>query len=387
MRLSSSPSTSQVQVKPVSWNRQDLRQFYQVPFHLYDHTSQWTPPFYNEFRDFFSNKNKFWDHAEAQLYIATKNGKTTGRIAAIIDRTYCKTVNEQIGFFGFFECIEEYDIAQALFKAAEDWLIAKGMKILRGPIDGRVDVGCGFLIKGFESPQTLLATYTPPYYADFAEQYGMKKCKDLLTYRIDLTRPLPARLEEKVRACHAAGITLRPFNRLRTGRELSWWIPLFLETFHDHWGFVPVTPDEVRQRFGVRQLRWFVDSRLFVIAEIDKKPVGYLWATPEYNQIFRQMHGRLGPRELLLFLRKQKTITDGKLHFIGISPNYLDKGIASCLNHAVFAEMQRRGYRTAEIGWIDEANTAAHNTMAVSGTSVVKVHRVYEKNLQVTPHG
>jgi hypothetical protein len=386
MRLSSSPSSGQVLIEPVSSQPKRLKEFYEVPFRIYDETPQWTAPFYSEFKEFFSQKNLLWRHAEACLFLARRDGVVVGRIAAFVDHLYCQAVGSKVGLFGFFECIEDYDCANRLFDAAEAWLVSKGMTVMRGPVDGRVDVGCGFLISGFDSPQTILATYSPPYYARFAEQHGMTKVKDLLTFRLDLTKPLTERLEEKAKGCLASGITIRPFNRFRTGKELQWWIDLFLETFHDHWGFVPVGKDEVRERFGVKQLRWIVDTRLFVIAESKGMPVAYLWATPEYNQVFRLMRGHLGVREMLMFLAKRKEYKSGKLHFIGIRDDFKDKAIASCLNHAVFVEMQRRGYGSAEIGWIDEENTAARNTMAVTGSSIVKVHRVFETPLQGVRH-
>jgi len=375
-----------IQIIPVEIPR-NLPQFYQVSFQIYEGNRSWAPPFFSELKGFFSKKNPFWSHADRRLFLVTKDKEVVGRIAAIIDRLYCKTTGENIGFFGFFECINDYDCAAALLHAAQDWLTSQGMAMMRGPIDGRIDVGSGFLVNGFESPQTLLSTYTPPYYAAFAERFGMKKAKDLLTFAIDLTTPLPSRLEEKARKCRASGVQVRRFHRLRTGKELSWWIDLFLETFQDHWGFVPVSRAEVRTRFGIQQLRWFVDTRLFLVAEIQGTPVAYLWATPEYNQVFRQMQGRLGIPQLLSFLLKQRSITAGKLHLIGIRKDYRDRDIASCLNHAAFVEMQRRGYRSAEVGWIDEENTAARAVMAVAGATVSKVHRVFEKPLQEATHG
>ena len=380
MRLNPNQSSLQVAIEPVR-SRHDLEVFYQIPFQIYKETLQWVAPFHHEFLEFFSERNLLWSHADYCLFIAKRAGVPVGRIAAVIDHLYCKAVGAKVGFFGFFECINEYACAEALFKTAEAWLTSKGMAIMRGPVDGRVDVGCGFLVTGFDAPQTLLATYTPSYYAQFAERFGLTKIRDLLTFTIDLTKPLPEKLVKKAQQCYAAGVRIRPFSRLRTGKELHWWIDLFLETFQDHWGFVPVSTQEVRGRFGVKQLRWTVDSRLFLVAEMQSTPIAYLWATPEYNQLFRQMKGRLGIRQLLMFLRKKRSISSGKLHFIGIKKEFRDKNIASCLNHAALVEMQRRGYRSAEVGWIDEENTAARTTIAITEASVTKVHRVFEKTL------
>jgi len=330
---------------------------------------------------FFKKKNPFWSHAECQLFIARKNKRVIGRIAALIDDAYCKSVGRNIGYFGFFECIEDDTCAQALFQVAEDWLASKNMTIMRGPIDGRIDIGCGFLSLGFHERATVLSTYSPAYYLSYAENYGLKKARDFFHYTIDLTKPLPTELEEKARHCRATGIQVRHFNRLRTGKELNWWVSFFLETFSEHWGFVPVSPQEVKTRFGVKHLRWFVDSALFLIAEQNGSPVAYLWSTPEYNQVFQPMHGHLGPVEMLRFLWMQRTINAGKLHFIGIKKDARHHNIASFLNYEALLEMKNRGYKRAEVGWIDEQNTIAHATIALTGATVYKKHRVFEKDL------
>jgi ribosomal protein S18 acetylase RimI-like enzyme len=154
-----------------------------------------------------------------------------------------------------------------------------------------------------------------------------------------------------------------------------------LETFSEHWGFVPVSSEEVKTRFGVKHLRWFVDPELFLIAEWNGAPVAYLWATPEYNQVFQKMQGRLGPIELLRFLLAQRTINAGKLHFIGIKKEARHHHIGSLLNYEVLVEMKNRGYTSAEVGWFDEQNVIAHATIAITGATVYKKHRVFEKDL------
>jgi ribosomal protein S18 acetylase RimI-like enzyme len=314
-----------------------------------------------------------------------KNEIAVGRIAAIIDHAYCKVTAENIGYFGFFECIQDYECAQVLFTAAEEWLIQHQMLKMRGPIDGRIDVGCGFLATGFDSPPSLLSTYTPAYYITFSERFGMKKVRDLFLYRIDLTRPLPPKLEEKARQSATSGVKLRPFNRLHTKKELSWWIDLFLETFSNHWGFVPVSAEEVKTRFGIKQLRWFVDSPLFLIAEMEGVPVAYLWSTPDYNQIFQKMHGRLGLSGIIRFFCTKQKIHAGKLHFIGIKKDYRNHNIGSYLNYAILAEMKKRGYTSAQVGWIDEQNTVAHTTIALTDATIYKRHHVFEKDLRIDP--
>ncbi len=313
------------------------------------------------------------------MFILKKNNNIVGRIAAIVDYKYVELLNKNIGFFGFFECINDFDCAKALFDVAKNSLKSRNMTTMRGPINGRVDVGCGFLLEGFNSSPALLSSYSPEYYLSFAQKYNMIKARDQILYYINLTKPIPDKLKEKAQNCKENGIKIRKFNRLRTKKELDWWIELFLETFKDHWGYVPVEKDEVRTRFGIKQMRWFVDSMLFLVAEIDGSPVAYIWSTPDYNQLFKKMNGRLGPYQALQFILLKKRINVGKLHLIGIKKELRNKNIGSYLNYETLLEMQKRGYIGAEVGWFDEGNKPAHETIKIAGAKVYKKFRVFDK--------
>lgn len=362
-------------------SKKKFKDFFKVPQRVYKDDPHWVPPFWSEYKDFFKTKNPFWAHADAQLFTAYKNNDAIGRIAAIIDYLYCKTYNEKTGFFGFFECIQDFKCAEALIHTAQEWLASKGMTVMRGPINGRIDNGCGFLYTGFGSPPSLLSSYSPKYYTSFAEKLQMKKTRDQLAYYIDLTKPLPQQLKDKACQCKASGITIRPFSRLRAARDKEIWINLFMETFRDHWGYIPVSPKEVKARFGVKNLRWFVDSKLFLYAEYKQKPIAYIWATPDYNQVFHNMNGQLGPVQILQFLERKKRINKGKLHLIGIKKEFRNHNIGSYLNYKILEEMKKRGYLGAEVGWIDEENTIAHSTIAITGAKVYKKYRVFDKKI------
>lgn len=365
-------------------NRKDFKTFFKIPWNIYRNNTQWAQPLWNEFNNFFQMKNPFWNHAEAALFITYKDNKPVGRIASIIDHLYCKHVGKKIGYFGFFECINDYEQAKSLLKTAENWLATKGIEEMQGPIDGRVDKGCGLLYKGFQHQQSLLSSYSPPYYVSFMENYNMKKKKDLISYSIDLTKPLPEILRKKAEKCMQSPIKIRHFNRLQSNKELDWWINLFLKTFTEHWGFVPVSAEEVKSRFGIKQMRWIVDPRLFLIAEINNEPVAYLWATPDYNQLLKKMNGNLTFLRFLTFLSKKNQINRGILHLIGIDKKIRHHHLASCLNYQVLTEMRKRGYRNAEVGWIEEDNAIAHQTISLTGAKISKKYRVFQKKLGQT---
>ncbi len=365
-------------------SNKDLKDFFKLPGYIYKNDNNWVPPFWSEYKAFFKKNNPFWSHAESKLFILRKNKRIVGRIAAIIDYKYCETIGKKIGFFGFFECINDFKCAEALFKSAQEWLTSKGMTVMRGPINGRVDVGCGFLQTGFGSRPSLLSSYSPQYYISFAEKFNMTKARDQLLYYIDLTKPIPKKLKEKAKQCAETGIKIRKFKRLRTHKELKWWIDLFLQTFSEHWGYIPAPPEEVRMRFGIKHLRWFIDSNLFLIAEYNGSPIAYIWSTPDYNQVFQKMNGRLGPYQILKFLMMKRYINIGKLPLIGIKKEFRNKNIGSYLNYLTLLEMKKRGYIGAEVGWIDEGNSSANATILITGAKLYKKFRVFDKMINNT---
>ena len=360
---------------------EEFKKFYRLPWVVYKDDKNWVAPFWIELKDFFKRKNPFWTHAETKLFIAYKEDIAVGRIAAFVDRKFCETYQEKVGFFGFFECINDFKVASALLDSAKDWLKSKGMSLIRGPINGRVDVGCGFLYEGFGETPYILGTYSPEYYIDLVENYGMKKSRDLLLFYLDLTNPIPKHLKDAANRCEELGVKIRKFNRLRANKELKWWVPLMMDTFSAHWGFIPASEEEVKTRFGVKQARWFIDSDLFLVAEIDNEPIGFKWTTPDYNQIFKEMDGKLGFIEALKFLINRRKINRARLNFVGIKKEHRGKGIGNCMNYYTMLEMKKRGYIGAEIGWMDEKNIAILKTNEKTGAKLSKKYRVYEKKI------
>lgn len=359
----------------------DLKEFYKVPWIVYKDDKNWVAGFWIEIRDFFKTKNPFWTHAETKLYIAYKDNVAVGRVATFVDQKFCETAKEKVGFFGFFESINDIEVASALLDESKKWLKSKGMSIMRGPINGRIDVGCGFLYEGFGETPYILASYSPDYYIDIVKKYGMEKSRDLLVYYMDLKNPIPEYLKKKAEHCESLGIKIRGFNRFHAGKEIKWWVPLMKDTFSAHWGFIPASDEEVKTRFGVKQARWFVDSGLFLVAEIDNEPIAFKWTTPDYNQVFKQMNGKFGIIEGIKFTMNKRKINRGRLNFVGLKKEHRGKGIGSCMNYYTMLEMKKRGYSGAECGWIDEKNIASLRTIEKTGAKYYKKYRVFEKKI------
>jgi hypothetical protein len=369
---------SDIIIKKVT-SKKDFEEFFRVSWKVYKNDSAWVPTLWEELLNFFKIKNPFWNHAEASLYIAYKNGKAVGRIAAIIDRLFIEKEKENIGYFGFFETIDDYELCSALFDTAVNCLKEKHISKMRGPIDGRVDVRCGLLLDGFGEQPYIFGSYNPKYYIDFVEKYGMKKCRDQMVYYLDLSPPIPNYLKQKAEKVKEMGIKIRGFNRLRAKKEIEWWVPMMMKTFSFHWGYVDVPIEEVKERFGVKQIRFLADPGLFLVAEDpDGNPIAFKWTTPDFNQAVKKLNGRLGVLGYFKFLFYIKKINRGRLNFVGIKKEWQGKSIGSAMNYYTLLEMKKRGYPGAECGWIDEKNIASLRTIEKTGAKFNKKYRVYE---------
>jgi hypothetical protein len=374
------PVSSTVVLQPVtSWK--ELQIFYRVPWAVYTDDPYWVPSFWKDLVEFLKCANPFWQHAEIQLYTAYLNSKPVGRIAAIIDHSYTETTATKIGYFGFFECINNAQIAQSLLEAAETWLKYKEVTELRGPINGHIDFGCGFLVEGFNKLPYLNSVYTPPYYLQFMEQYGMQPLTDLISYEIDLTKPIPSKVQETAKKCADKGIHVRSFNRRQMKREMQQWFTLFDQIFSDHWGYAPVTYREMMRRFNMKYLRWIINPRLFLYAEVNQQPIGFRLSLPNYNPLFKEFNGRLGIREVLKFFTKKQMLHQGKFIVMGLKKEYQGKGIGTCLNYHTLIAMKQLGYTSAEYGWIEENNIASRKAGEKIGGKPHKKHRIFSKKI------
>jgi len=374
--------SSNVQISAVT-TLKDLWVFFRVPWTIYKDNKYWVPPFWKNFKAFFKSDNHFWSHSESQLFIAYKDNTPVGRIASIVDYNLPKDDGKKVGYFGFFECIQDSAIASSLLNVAEDWLGSKGMHIIRGPVNGRIDIGSGFLIKGFDSVPYLLGSHSPNYYNDFAKEFGMRKSKDIVSYHIDLTQPIPQSVKETAEQCKKKGVIIRPFNRLHFKREMKMWFEMLLEIFSDHYGYTPSSYEEMKQTFGMKQLRWIINPKIFLFAEINGKTVGFRFSLPDYNLIFQKLDGKMGVIRSLKLLWYARNITRGRFIVMGIKKKYRGLGIGTCMNYYTLLEMKKQGYVSTEYGWIDEDNIASRKAGEKIGGRLYKKYRVYEKDIYI----
>ena len=330
-------------------------------------------------------KNPFFEHAQAEYFIAEREGEVVGRIAAISNRLHNETHEDRVGFFGFFESIDDQDVANALFEAAAGWCRGLGHDVLRGPASFSVNDECGLLVDGFETPPALMMPHNPRYYIGLLERAGFVKAKDLWVYQGGSEEgyvPVPERLARATEMIRQRqGITLRALNMKDFEGEVERIKELYNSAWEKNWGFVPMTEHEIDHL--AEQFKPVVIPELVPMAEKDGKLIGFGIALPDLNVIFRtNRSGRLFPMIVrLLWALKMKRIRRARILLLGVVPGYQGKGVDAMLYHWIWTRSGERGIYWGEAGWILEDNPAMNAGLEKMTFRVYKTYRLYDRRL------
>jgi len=368
-----------LQVEPVR-STSSLKEFIRFPWEVYRGDSNWVPPLIVDQRFLFDKtKHPFHEHGEVQPFLARRNGRIVGRIAGIINRAHNEFHKDTVGFFGFFESIDDMEVARALFQAAGDFVKERGMTTLRGPMNFSTNEECGLLCEGFDRPPAVMMTYNPRYYIRLLEDAGFQKAKDLLAYQ--MTRPdLSERLQR-------LGPALEKRLQLQV-RKLSmknFWVDvwrfrdIYNKAWESNWGFVPMTDGEFEKL--AKDLKLIVDPDLVWFAEnSDGQPVGASLALPDVNQALAKVNGRLFPFGLLKLLYYKKRVNGVRVMAMGVIPEYRRRGVDVVFYWRTYEEGVKKGHTWGEFSWILEDNEPMKEAAAMIGAKPYKIYRIYERS-------
>jgi len=371
---------STIEVRPISSGAETTR-FIKFAWDIYREYPSWVPPLLMDRRKLMDKKkNPFYQHAEAEFFLAYKDGRIVGRIGAIINRNHNKEHNERIGFFGFFECINDQAVADALLETARQWVKKQGGSAMRGPASPSVNDEWGLLIEGFDKPPVVLMPYNPPYYQALLERAGMKKAKDLYAYRLVqekfLTEKL-ARVSEAVR--QREGLTFRTIDMKRFKEEVALIKDLYNRAWQYNWGAVPMTDEEFDAL--AKDLKPVVVPELVIIAEYHGEPIGFSLALPDLNIALKyNKKGYLIPGLVRLMMHK-KEINWARIIVLGVVRERLKTGAASVLFYETGKRCVERGYTTGEAGWVLEDNVMMNRGAELMNGERHKVYRIYDCSL------
>ena len=364
--------------------RQDLKRFVDLPYRLHARDPVWVPPLRRDVESLLSrSKNPFFEHAEAEYFLAERDGQVVGRIAAISNHLHNDTHGDRVGFFGFFESIPDQAVASALLDAAAQWCRERNHDVVRGPASFSVNDECGLLVDGFESPPALMMPHNPPYYIELLERAGFTKAKDLWVYQGGSEEqyvPVPERLARGTELIRQRqGITLRSLDLKNFQHEVERIKELYNAAWEKNWGFVPMTEHEIDHLAA--QFRPVVIPEMVPMAEKDGKLIGFGIALPDLNVVFRRHRsGRLFPMVLdLLWSLKMKRIRRARILLLGVLPEYRGKGVDAMLYHWIWTKSGDRKIYWGEAGWILEDNPAMNASLEKMTFRVYKTYRLYDR--------
>jgi len=357
--------------------KQGVEEFVRLPWKIYEGDPYWVPPVIKEQVYMFSPRYPFFDHGEIDLFIARKGSDPVGRVAGVLDRSYVEYAQEEAVFFGFFECVDDTAVAQALIDHVREWGRTRGMKTIRGPFNPSTNDECGLLVDGFNMAPVLMMPYNPPYYTDLIKACGLAKCRDLYSYLIE-PQAIPEKLEELVDRIQKRlpDLTIRTVRLKELDRELQILRDIYNNAWRDNWGFVPMTEKEID--FLAARLKPLVVEDLVLFAEIKGEPVAFIASFPDYNQVLKRLNGKIGLIGALKFLYYSKKLKELRIMLLGVKYGHHKQGIEALLYLETFRRGLAKGFERGEMSWILEDNMLMRRGIETLGGKIYKTYRLYE---------
>jgi GNAT superfamily N-acetyltransferase len=364
--------------------RARLKLFIDFPHTLYKDDPQYVPELFIAQRDLLSKgKHPFHDHSTVELFLAYRDGQLAGRIAAILNNNHNTFNKTSDGFFGFFDVVEDVQVASALIDKVATWLTEKGATTIIGPVNFSTNETCGILIEGFESPPFAMMTYNKPYYEPLLRQLGFSKKVDLLAHRFagDQADHKPVRmLNTLTQRLNKNGVTIRPVVMKNFAEEVKNIHAVYNCAWDKNLGFVPMTEKEFE--FMAKDMKLVLDTDFCLVAEHNGKVIGFALAIPNINQaLISVKRGRLLPFgifKLLLGLRKIKSV---RIIALGVIEGYRKMGIEACFYASFIQAYRRKKYTAAEASWVLEDNHLMNHAIQQMDAVPYKKYRILEKAL------
>jgi len=372
-----------IQIIPVETKKQ-RRIFIDFPHDLHAEDPHYVPELFLGQADLLTpGKHPFYKHSQVQPFLAYRDGKVVGRIAAIwnVRNNEYNKVNE--GAFGFFDCINDQEIANKLFDTVIEWVKQRGGDQLVGPLNPSTNDVCGLLIEGFDMPPMAMMPYNPSYYIDLIEQAGLSKRVDLRAYYVSTAEAdqrsvlLLDRLEERLKR---SGIILRQINLKDFKNEAHKIRKVYNKAWDKNLGFVPMTDDEFD--YVAKDLKMIVDPRFALVAEKGDEIVGFAVGIPNINEIqIKIKRGRLLPTGIFKLLFGKSKLKTLRVLMLGVVDDYRKLGIEACLYGRIIHNAGPAGIKGAECSWMLDHNYMMNHAIEQINGKLYKRYRFYDKTI------
>lgn len=370
-----------VNIVPVTTSKLK-KKFIDFEWTVNENTPNWVSPLRMErFKVLDTKKNPFYSHSEIQLFLAYKNGKITGRIAAITNQNYNEFQQDNAGFFGFFDCFNDQEAANTLFQTAANWLKEKGKDVMYGPMNPSTNDEVGILINGFDTPPYMMMTHNAAYYPPLAEGFGLTKAKDLYAWYITADEAIKnisdkmRRVSEKILKKY--DITIRNLVIKNLKEEIKLIKDIYNNAWSRNWGFVPFTDDEINVL--AKDLAQIADEDLLLLAEKEGNPIAFSLTLPNINEVLKNIpSGRLFPTGIFKLLFGMRKIKYARVLVLGVKKEFQFLGLGSIFYIETIIRARQKGYLGGEMSWILEDNYTMNKPIEDVGAKRYKTYRVYK---------
>lgn len=373
---------SEITIVPVQ-DAAQLKRFIRLPSRLYAGDPNFVPPLEVERLDALRpGKNPWFEHGEAQFFLAVKDGRDAGRISAQVDRL---VKEPDLGFFGLLAAEDDPAVFAALFSAAEGWLRQRGRTRVRGPFSLSINEETGLLVDGFDTPPMIFMPHDPRYLGRGVEAMGYAKAKDVVAYHYGTVREgFPEDVMRLIRRAESRGVSIRHIDMKRIEDEFRLVMDIFNDAWSQNWGFVPFTEAELLHM--AKGLKPLLNPTWTAVAEIDGQAVAFAILLPNLNEVIRDFNGRLLPFNWLkMLLRLKRGVRTGRVPLMGVRRSFAGGLLGGMIPLAMIQSFNRHagpmGMREAELSWILEDNRPMRRMIEALGATAYKTFRIYEKQL------
>ncbi len=363
----------------------DLRPFLDVVDYIYRDDPMFVRPLDLDLKERLSKKNPFFAHAEGTCFAAFRNDRCVGRVTAQIDRSHLDRYKDDAGFFGFFDTIDDAEVAKGLLDAAADWLKERKMKRIRGPLSLNINEELGCLIEGFDTPPMILMPHHLPYQGGLAEKAGLAKLKDFYAWRYTVGDVPPRATKAHDEIAGLPEVRARTLDMKRLEEEVRTVMDIFNDAWSDNWSSVPLSEAELRKTAA--DMKLLLMPELTRLVTIDGEPAAFAIALPNINEMIKDLHGKLFPVGLpkILWRLKVEGPKTARLILLGIRKKYRHVRKYAGLSTYMYVQMNRSGQRTGikwgELSWTVEDNGPVNVGIRFMGGKVYKKYRVFERML------
>ncbi|HQB41483.1 MAG TPA: GNAT family N-acetyltransferase [Candidatus Cloacimonadota bacterium] len=359
--------------------KKELKEFIKLPFKLYKDDPYWVAPLIGDQLAFFNSaKNPYYKHSQVQLFLIRKSGETVGRISAHTNKMHNQFHQDKKGFFGFFDLINDQEVAHLLLETATDWLQKQACDSIAGPYNFSTNDECGLLVQGFERSPFVMMTHNHSYYEKLLVNEGFTKVKDLYAWLLE-SNEMPEFLRKIGEGILAKepSFSVRSLDKKNLKKEVETVFTIYQKAWAQNWGFVPM----MREEFDalVQSLLPIVVPELVFIAEVNGEPAGFSVALPDYNEILKRMHGKVLPFGLFKALYYKNKIHSLRVITMGVVNEYQNRGIDGLFYYYTWKIGLQLGFNIGEFSWVLEDNDKMNKIAKHLGASIHKTYRLYDR--------